>query len=138
MNNRLQKAMLESSGHTLEPRDLLAEIWKPVTLRAFFGNKPVVDWFNRSAPKVKQGEVDPSSLDEATALQMMVAEPLLIRRPLMQCGSERRAGFEPEEVDAWVGLKKASPESPGSSSTVSLELCPVDHADANCAVRVTG
>lgn len=36
---------------------------------------------------------------------MMVAEPLLIVRPLMQVGEERMAGFDTDQVHNWLGLK---------------------------------
>ena len=36
-------------------------------------------------------------------LAMMVADPLLIRRPL---GDRRQAGFDQAGVDAWIGLLK--------------------------------
>jgi hypothetical protein len=38
------------------------------------------------------------------ALDLMVKEPLLIVRPLMQIGNERLAGFDTLEVHHWVGL----------------------------------
>ena len=37
---------------------------------------------------------------------MMVAEPLLISRPLMQVSEERLAGFDVETVHHWIGLKQ--------------------------------
>ena len=53
-------------------------------LRAFFGDLPVKHWFNTSAPAIKQGEVEPDKLNEQEALALMLDNPLLIRRPLMQ------------------------------------------------------
>jgi hypothetical protein len=53
-----------------------------------------MQWFNRSAPAVKSGEVVPEELDEPTALALMRDNPLLIRRPLLQVGDERRVGFD--------------------------------------------
>jgi len=41
-------------------------------------------------------------------LAMMVADPLLIRRPLMQMGDRRQAGFDQAGVDAWIGLLKTT------------------------------
>ncbi|PWC49346.1 ArsC/Spx/MgsR family protein [Azospirillum sp. TSA6c] len=102
--NARQKALLEQAGHRVVARDLLSEPWTPQTLRPFFGDRPVADWFNRAAPVVKSGEVVPESMDEATALAAMVERPLLIRRPLMQVGDRRDCGFETDRVDAWIGL----------------------------------
>ncbi|BAI71413.1 nitrogenase-associated protein [Azospirillum sp. B510] len=102
--NARQKALLERAGHRLEVRDLLAEPWTPETLRPFFGDRPVADWFNRAAPAVKSGEVVPEAMDEAAALAALVERPLLIRRPLMRVGERRDCGFETDRVDAWIGL----------------------------------
>jgi nitrogenase-associated protein len=68
---------------------------------------PVADWFNWSSPRVKSGEVQPESLDEAAAIALMLADPLLIRRPLMEADGRREAGFEPERVRAWIGLAES-------------------------------
>lgn len=107
INNGRQKGLLRAAGHTLELRNLLTEWWTPETLRPFFGNLPVSEWFNRSAPRIKSGELVPECLDEAAALAAMVADPLLIRRPLMQVGGECRVGFDPAAVAEWIGLETA-------------------------------
>nr|AAF61908.1 unknown [Azospirillum brasilense] len=108
-NNR-QKALLAEAGHTVHARDLLSEPWTADRLRPFFGDRPVAEWFNRAAPAVKSGEVDPDALDEAAALALMLKTPLLIRRPLMQVGDRCDCGFEAERVDAWIGLAAGAPE----------------------------
>jgi len=106
-NNTRQKAMLSAAGHELDVRSLLTEAWTPELLRSFFGGKPVEAWFNKAAPKVKSGEINPAAVEAETALAMMIAEPILIRRPLMEAGGRRNVGFDPIEVEAWVGLEKA-------------------------------
>ncbi len=99
-----QKALLARSGHSLDVRNLLSEPWTAAGLRLFFGARPVSEWFNKSSPRVKSGEVRPEALGEAAALTLMLADPLLIRRPLMESGRRREAGFEPERIAAWIGL----------------------------------
>lgn len=116
INNARQKALLESAGHRLVVRDLLSERWTAAVLRPFFGTMAVAEWFNRSAPAVKEGAVVPEALDEDAALALMVADPLLIRRPLMRVGGERMAGFDAVIVDTWIGLR----EQPGRE----IEDCP--------------
>jgi nitrogenase-associated protein len=123
-NNTRQKAALAEAGHEVEAHNLLAHRWTMDTLRPFFGDLPVGQWFNPSAPRIKSGEVDPAGVDAATALAWMLADPLLIRRPLMQVGSERRAGFDSAAVDRWIGLKAAA---------LSLvEACPKGHDAEPC------
>lgn len=102
--NARQKEILRASGHQLQVRDLLTEPWTAQELARFFGDRPVAEWFNPSNPRIKSGEVDPAAIAPEDALQMMVAEPLLIVRPLMQVGQERLAGFEVQQVHNWIGL----------------------------------
>ena len=102
--NRRQKEILAASGHQLEVRDLLNEPWNEARLAQFFGTRPVSEWYNPSNPRIKSGDVIPEQLSAEEALGMVVAEPLLIVRPLMQVGEERLAGFEVSEVHNWIGL----------------------------------
>lgn len=103
--NARQKGVLLASGHMLAVRDLLAEPWTPQSLRPFFAARPVAEWFNRAHPRVKSGEVVCEAFTEESALALMCAEPLFIRRPLMESDGVRMAGFEDEAVEAWIGLK---------------------------------
>jgi nitrogenase-associated protein len=106
--NARQKALLVSSGHELDVRNLLVERWTAATLRPFFGAKPVPEWFNASAPRVKSGAIRISDLTPDAALEMMVADPILIRRPLMQIEERRESGFDHALVDAWIGLRSTT------------------------------
>jgi nitrogenase-associated protein len=107
--NARQKALLVASGHAVVARDLRAEPWTAERLRPFFGDRPVAAWFNRTSPRVKSGEVRPELLDEAAALALMLADPLLIRRPLMRVGERCETGFDPALVAAWIGLRADGP-----------------------------
>jgi nitrogenase-associated protein len=102
--NARQKALLASAGHQVIACNLLSEPWTADRLRAFFGARPVAEWFNRAAPRVKLGEIVPEQLDEAGALVLMLAEPLLIRRPLIQVDGQHQIGFDPQRIHAWIGL----------------------------------
>ncbi|MBW4666437.1 MAG: nitrogenase-associated protein [Cyanomargarita calcarea GSE-NOS-MK-12-04C] len=105
-NNTKQKTLLTAAGHEVVAYNLLTEAWTVERLRSFFGDRPLVEWFNRAAPRVKSGEVIPENIDDAqTALMMMLKDPLLIRRPLIQVGDRREVGFDVEKIDAWIGLK---------------------------------
>jgi nitrogenase-associated protein len=104
-NNTKQKTLLTAAGHEVIAYNLLTEAWTVERLRSFFGNRPVSEWFNRAAPKVQSGEVVPEQLDAETAVLMMLKDPLLIRRPLIQVGDRQEVGFDVELIDAWIGLK---------------------------------
>ena len=107
--NARQKALLRTAGHTLDVRDQLSWPWTAETLLAFIAPLPVSEWFNRAAPRIKSGEVVPETLDADAALALLLAEPLLIRRPLMQCDERRMVGFDVAQVHAWVGLGAHAP-----------------------------
>ena len=105
--NARQKVLLIAAGHRLEVRNLLSTRWTAQDLRPFFGQRPVSEWFNPRAPAVRDGLIDPSGMNEATALAAMIAAPILIRRPLILCGKVGVAGFDPAQIDAWIGLTSA-------------------------------
>jgi nitrogenase-associated protein len=111
--NARQRAALIAAGHTLEQHDLLTAPWTAESLLAFLAPLPVPAWFNRAAPRVKSGEVQPDALDASAAITLLLQEPLLIRRPLMQRtdNGTRFVGFDTAAVDAWVGLG-TNPASP--------------------------
>ena len=97
-------------------------------MRPFFGKSPVTDWFNLSAPAVKSGEVDIHSCDEARALQLMLADPLLIRRPLLQLNDIRQSGY----VDGPVLHSLGVVLDPGED----LQSCPMSDTEPECGAPV--
>jgi nitrogenase-associated protein len=105
--NARQKQALSDSGHFVEARNLLSHPWTEAELRLFFRARPVAEWFNRASPRVKSGEVAPDTLDAAQAVALMLADPLLIRRPLLQVGERREAGWNEALVHDWIGLRRA-------------------------------
>lgn len=118
--NARQRATLEAAGHTLERRNLLTAHWTAEALLEFLAPLPVPEWFNRAAPRIKSGELLPEALDAEAALALLIAEPLLIRRPLMLNAADgsRHVGFDTAAVTAWIGLV------PSAQRPTSLEGCP--------------
>lgn len=129
-NNTKQNVWLAASGHTVLAKNLLIEKWTAERLRPFFGEMPVAQWFNSAAPAVKSGEIDPAEYSTEEALAMMVEQPLLIRRPLMEVDGELCAGFDVQAVDAWIGLNDARPEG-------DIEACPKGHETKPCPAPET-
>lgn len=113
VNNTRQKALLAQAGHEVEARSLLEYPFSAATLRPFFGVRPLAEWFNPSAPRLKSGEVQPGLLDEAAALQAMLADRLLIRRPLIEAQGRQVAGFD-AAIQNWLAVTTAD----------NLEQCP--------------
>jgi nitrogenase-associated protein len=124
VGNQRQKKLLRGLGHQLQVRDLLAEHWTAESLRPFFGDRPVAQWFNDSAHKVKDGTVDIHGVDEAQALKLMLAEPMLIRRPLLRFGDLRQSGFVSGPVLDALGVS-LDPEK-------DLQSCPMPEPSSKC------
>jgi nitrogenase-associated protein len=126
INNSKQKKLLQDAGHELDCRNLLTETWSRNRLLKYFDHMSIPMWFNASAPEIKSGRIDPSRLSEEEALALMMNDPILIRRPLMQVGEEYRVGFDQAVVDAWIGLRVVS--------EADLEHCPRTHSETACDV----
>lgn len=101
--NARQRRLLEAAGHTLVVRDLLTEPWTPDRLRPYFAGRPVTEWFNKTAARVKSGEIEPEQYDGDTALALLAADPRLIRRPLIEANGHQAAGFDGEPVLSLLG-----------------------------------
>jgi nitrogenase-associated protein len=122
--NQRQRGLLEAAGHEVRARDLLKEPWTAQRLREFFGALPVAAWFNPAAPRVKSGELDIQRMTPEQALEMMLVEPVLIRRPLLQVGTRRIVGFDPALLQEPVG-------------DTGIETC-LHERGAACAAATTG
>lgn len=126
VNNTRQKQMLTAAGHRVEAKNLLTTVWQAEQLRPFFSGLAVRDWFNYSAPAIKHGEITPDTLNEQQALALLVSNPLLIRRPLMQIGVLKLAGFDVEKLNHWLNLAT-------STSEQNLENCPRSASVSSCS-----
>lgn len=124
VGNRRQQVALRAQGVELEVYDLLSQPWTRESLRPFFGSLPVADWFNLSAPAIKSGEIDILRCTEEQALALMLAEPLLIRRPLLELGEIRQAGFADGPALAALGIRPDADED--------LQSCPMSDAAPVC------
>lgn len=94
INNTKQKQLLEEKGHTIIAYNILSTKWTVENLALFFNEMPLESWFNKSAPRIKSGEVDPALFNKTTALNAMVADPFLIKRPLIKVGEHCACGID--------------------------------------------
>lgn len=125
--NKRQKAYLQAHGVGLMVKNLLAEKWDKTGLRAFFADKPVADWFNRSAPAVRDGLIAIDQLSEEQALALMLSQPILIRRPLLQSGGLKQSGFEQGPVFEFLNLLPVPDQA--------YETCMKSTASMFCGVK---
>ncbi len=121
--NVRQRQMLEAAGHVVVAKSLLTEPWTAERLREFFGSMPVASWFNAAAPRIKSGEIDPARFDAESALDALVRDPLLIRRPLVEADGERCAGFDRAPITSLLGAA-AGPDAESCSRPEPAPRCP--------------
>lgn len=134
INNTKQKKWLAAAGHVVTEKNILETQWTREELLLYFGDRPVADWFNRTAPLVKTKAVIPESVDSEGALDLMLKNPILIKRPLLRVEDERMQGFSVDAVHTWIGLNP----SKGNEAIVeqlrkeNLGLCPMLAKNTSC------
>lgn len=121
--NARQRAMLTAAGHALRVHDVLHHGLSRSELRSFFGARPVHQWFNMSAPVIKRGDLNPGAQTEEEALSLMEENPLLIRRPLLQIGTWRAAGFEIDQIELVLGPLGAAGVADGCAHEGTTTVC---------------
>ncbi|MFY9628273.1 MAG: ArsC/Spx/MgsR family protein [Methylocystis sp.] len=120
------KALLTAAGHTVEVRDLMSEPWSASSLRPFFAEKSIQDWFDTSSPRIKSGEIDLQKINPQSALVAMILDPSLIRAPLMRIGDRCESGFDPERIQSWIGLTPLQAQPDPGSLAAAARIAVVD------------
>jgi nitrogenase-associated protein len=126
INNEKQKRLLRAAGHEVIEHSILSAELSQTQLRAFFGSAEVAKWFNYTAPAIKSGAVDPQSLTESAALELMASDRLLIKRPLMRIGERLVCGFDTAQLDELIGLEAVEGQSKTLTELKAADLvtCP--------------
>ncbi len=128
--NRKQKAMLAEAGHEVVAHDLLTEPWTAIRLLGFFGDAPISQWINPAAPRVKSGDVDPQRLGAEDLIAQMLADPLLIRRPLIEAEGRKCSGFDREPVLSLLEGRQGLDQAQGCSRPLAATPCPAPDKQA--------
>jgi nitrogenase-associated protein len=98
--NERQKKLLTSHGISFQTRSLLDTKWDKESLSSFFTGLEKEEMVNKFAPQVKNRQIDIDTLSKDELIQMMIKEPILIKRPLLQIGSNRICGFDIEKINS--------------------------------------
>ncbi|MCI4679266.1 hypothetical protein K9U39_01950 [Rhodoblastus acidophilus] len=119
-NDIEHKALLAAAGYEVDARDLTAEHWTSAGLRAFFGERPIEEWFDPAAPKVVSGEINPARLNAQEALVTLALDPSLINGPLVRYNGRCASGLDADELRDFVDIharngKPASVKQPPTS-----------------------
>lgn len=120
--NTKQKKSIRDAGYFVIERDLLNNEMSKEMLYEFVKDKPVSEWFNVNAPKIKNKEIDPSLFNEQDALDLFLKEPILIKRPLMVIGDQKFCGFDSGRIEKILNIKFQTKVSTECSS--KLHFCP--------------
>ena len=94
------RASLLQKGVELEERDFFADQLSEDELRGLIGPRPVSDVFSWKSPSFKKLGLDPEKLDDERLISLMLEEPRLIRRPLVQVADELIVGADKAALEA--------------------------------------
>jgi len=129
--NARQIALLHAAGHQVIIKDLLSHKFTKDELRSYFGSLPVYEWFNTSSPKIKSGEINPLLFTDEKALELMLTEPLMIRRPLMEIDGIKYAGFDIKRLETNGISCRQNPRFKLLDGQ-DLDRCPGDQMGIKC------
>ena len=97
------RASLLREGVELEERDFFADPLSERELRDLIGNQPASQVFSWNSPSFKKLGVARDDLDDDRLIRLMLDEPRLIRRPLVQVGGEVFVGNDKEAIERALG-----------------------------------
>jgi len=110
-NNKRQKELLRLAGHEVADHNIFTHPWSKEELQSYFKVTKYTRWFNPNAPAIKKGTLAPESFTPATAVEAMIKDPGLIKRPLMVIDKEGQPngriylqGFDQERLHELIGL----------------------------------
>ncbi|MBC8318151.1 MAG: hypothetical protein H8E41_09610 [Desulfobulbaceae bacterium] len=103
INNEKQKHILLVAGHSLQCVDILKYPWNQDRLLPFINGKKPEQIINNTAPAVKKGSLDPGQLSFSQAMALMIEDPLLIKRPLIEVDGLCIQGFESNMLKPYLG-----------------------------------
>ena len=103
--NARQKELLKSYGINFEVKSLLDTKWSYEELSAYFEDLSVEEMFNPFATQIKAGEINIKNLSKDEAINLMIKNPILIKRPLMEINGNKICGFDVEKINKILNLK---------------------------------
>jgi nitrogenase-associated protein len=109
--NARQKSLLKEQGVAFEVRSMLDTIWSSERLNPFFEGLEVCDMFNPFAPAVKNRKINIEKLSKQEAVELMVKEPILIKRPLIQINERFFCGFDIGTLNKALNIQMPTPEN---------------------------
>ena len=97
------RASLLQDGVELDERDFFAEPLSEKELRGLLGGRPAGELFSWNSPSFKKLGFSREDLDEEELIRLMLGEPRLIRRPLVQVGAKVVVGTDKDAMEQAFG-----------------------------------
>lgn len=107
--NARQKELLTKAGVEFEVKDMLKTAWTKESLESFFENLEGEKIFNMSALEIKNNEINIASLSKAEAITLMIQNPILIKRPLLEINQTKLCGFDIDAINALLNIAMPKP-----------------------------
>lgn len=108
--NARQKELLTKAGVEFEVKDMLKTAWTKESLESFFENLEGEQIFNMSALEIKNNEINIASLSKAEAITLMIQNPILIKRPLLEINQTKLCGFDIDAINALLNIAMPKPK----------------------------
>jgi arsenate reductase (glutaredoxin) len=102
--NAKQKELLKSHNISFTVKSLLDEKWTFETLSEFFKGLDVKDMFNPFAPQIKNEQINILNIKKDEAIRLMINEPILIKRPLLDINGIKLCGFNIEQINKLLNV----------------------------------
>lgn len=119
--NARQKKLLKSCGVDFEVKSLLDTQWSKATLEPFFKGLTPKEMFNPFSPAIKNNEIDIANITYDEAVEMMIKEPILIKRPLIQINESYYCGFDIALLNEALNIDMDRPKD--INSCTSSDVC---------------
>lgn len=103
--NKKQKELLSANGIDFEVKSMLSTNWDNETLNGFFEGLEKEQIVNQFAPQVKSGEVNIDKFSKNELIELMIKEPILIKRPLIQIDNIKICGFDIPKLNKALNLE---------------------------------
>jgi arsenate reductase (glutaredoxin) len=112
--NKKQKDLLKAHGVEFEVKSMLNTPWSVESLSSFFDGLEKNKIVNQFAPQIKNGEIFPEKLSKDELINLMIKEPILIKRPLIEVGEEKVCGFDIPKLNKLLNLDLDSKKEIGT------------------------
>ena len=96
--------MLSRKGVAIEEKDFFKDRFSEPELRGVLRGRSPRDVFSWRSPSFKALGLDPSGISEDEMVRLMLEQPRLIRRPMVEVGDELIIGADQKALDRVLGM----------------------------------